>query len=86
MRLGRGFRRWRLGDIGEAEVVVAGVGAQPGEGLGQADSGAFGDHALGLLDHHPAGQGGGQLLVQPLGLGAGTVLGDGQGGEVGRRG
>ena len=30
----------------------------------------LGDHALGLLDHHPAGQGGGQLLVQALGPGA----------------
>ena len=58
-----------LGDVGEAEVVVAGVGPQPGEGLGQVDAGAFGDHAFGLLDHHAAGQGGGQLLVQALGLG-----------------
>src|SRR6266516_7206216 len=56
------------GDIGEAEVVVAGVGPQPGEGLGQVEAGAFGDHAFGLLDHHPAGQRGGQLLVQELGL------------------
>ena len=30
-----------LGDIGEAQVVVAGVGAQPGEGLGQINAGAF---------------------------------------------
>jgi hypothetical protein len=30
-----------LGDIGEAEVVVAGVGPQPGESLGQIDVGAF---------------------------------------------
>jgi hypothetical protein len=29
------------GDVGEAEVVVAGVGPQPGEGLGQLDLGAF---------------------------------------------
>ena len=47
---------------------------------------AFGDHALGLLNHHPAGQRGGQLLVQALGLGAGTMLGDGQGGQVGQVG
>ena len=44
-----------LGDIGEAQVVVAGVGPQPGESLGQIDVGAFGDHTFSLLDHHPAG-------------------------------
>src|SRR5436190_1725913 len=71
-----------LGDVGEAQVVVAGVGPQPGEGLGQIDAGAFGDHAFGLLDHHPAGQGAGELLVQALGLGAGAMLHDGQGGKV----
>src|SRR4249919_2082769 len=30
-----------FGDIGEAEVAVAGVAPQPGEGLGQIDAGAF---------------------------------------------
>ena len=64
-------------------LLVAGVGPQPGEGLGQVDAGAFGDHALGLLDHHAAGQGAGELLVQALGLGAGTMLHDAEGGEVG---
>jgi hypothetical protein len=29
------------GDVGEAKVAVAGVGPQPGEGLGQIDAGAF---------------------------------------------
>src|SRR5436190_8179719 len=62
-----------LGDVGEAEVVVAGIGPQPGEGLVQMDAGAFGDHALGLLDHHAAGQGARELLVQALGLGGGTT-------------
>jgi hypothetical protein len=71
------------GDIGEVAVVVAGVGAQPGEGLGQAGADTFGDDPLGLLDHHPAGQRGRQLLVQALGLGAGAMLGDGQGGPIG---
>ena len=71
-----------LGDVGEAQVAVAGVAPQPGEGLGQADVGAFGDHALGLLDHHAAGQGTGELLVQALGLGAGVTLNDADGGEV----
>jgi hypothetical protein len=40
------------------------------------------DHALGLLDHHAAGQGGGELLVQALGFGGGTALHDADGGEV----
>src|SRR5438552_3327819 len=30
-----------LGDVGEADVVVAGVGTQPGEGLVQMEAGAF---------------------------------------------
>ena len=30
-----------LGDVGEAEVVVAGIGPQPGEGLVQMEAGAF---------------------------------------------
>ena len=30
-----------FGDIGEAEVAVAGVAPQPGEGLGQVDAGAL---------------------------------------------
>ena len=55
-------------------LLVAGVGPQPGEGLGQVDAGALGDHALGLLDHDAAGQGTGELLVQALGLGAGAML------------
>src|SRR5437773_8172465 len=70
------------GDIGEAKVVAAGVGPQPGESLGQIDLSALGDHAFGLLDHHAAGQGAGQLLVQALGLGAGAMLHDAQGREV----
>src|SRR2546429_355410 len=45
-----------LGHVGEAEVVVAGVAPQPGEGLIQTNSSAFADHALGLLDHHAAGR------------------------------
>jgi hypothetical protein len=63
-----------LGDIGESEFAIAGVGPQPGESLIKVDAGALGEHALGLLDHHPAGQGSGQLLVQALGPGAGTML------------
>src|SRR6266480_7544696 len=70
------------GDVGEAEVVVARVGPQPGEGLGHVDPGAFGDHALGLLDYHPAGQGSGQLLVQALGFGGRTMLDDAESGQV----
>ena len=54
--------------------MVAGVGPQPGESLGQIDVGAFGDHAFGLLDHHAAGQGGGELLVQVLGFSAGAMV------------
>src|SRR4029077_20054997 len=72
-----------LGDIGEAAVVVAGVGPQPGEGLGQVDVGAFGDHAFGLLDHHAAVQGAGQLLVQAVRLDTGPMLDDAEGGQVG---
>jgi hypothetical protein len=30
-----------LGDVGESEVVVAGIGPQPGEGLVQMEAGAF---------------------------------------------
>ena len=73
------------GDIGEAQVVAAGVSPQPGESLGQIDVSAFADHAFGLLDHHPAGQGAGKLLVQALGLGAGAMLHDGQGRQGRRR-
>ena len=40
---------------------------QPGESLGKVYARALCDHAFGLLDHHAAGQGGGELLVQALG-------------------
>ena len=63
-------------------LLLRGVGPQPGERLGQIDVGALADHAFGLLDHHPAGQGAGELLVQALGLGAGAMLHDAEGGKV----
>ena len=58
-----GFR-----NVGEAEVMVAGVAPQPGESLGKVYARALCDHAFGLLDHHAASQGGGKLLVQALSL------------------
>jgi hypothetical protein len=62
------------GDVGEAEVAVTDVAPQPGGSLGKVYVRALRDHALGLLDHHAAGQGGGELLVQALGFGGGTML------------
>ena len=57
-----------LGHLGEAAVVVASVGPQPGEGFSEPGAGPFGDHAFGLFDHYAAGQGIGELLVQALSL------------------
>src|SRR5271165_7399914 len=73
------------GHLGEAAVVVPGIGPQPGEGLGEAGAGAFGDYAFGLFDHYAAGQGVRELLVQALGLGAGTMLHDAESGQIGER-
>lgn len=53
------------------------------ECLGHVDAGAFEDHAFGLLDQDAAGQGLGELLVDELGLGGGTVLNDADSGQVG---
>ena len=72
-----------VGDVDQPEVVVAGVVAQRGEGLFHVEAGAFGDHALGLLDDDAAVEGVVELLVDDLGLERGAVLEDGDGGDVG---
>ena len=53
-----------VGDVGEAQVVVAGVASEAVERVVDGDAAAFGDHALGLLDDDAARQGGGELGVE----------------------
>jgi Lipopolysaccharide assembly protein A domain len=71
------------GDVGEAQVVVAGVAAEPAEGLVDGELTALGDPALGLLDHDSARQRCGELGVDLVCFHGGAVLQDGDGGDVG---
>jgi len=74
-----------LGDRPVGGGCGCGRSAATGEGLAQIDASALRDHALGLLNYHPAGQGTRQLLVQALGLGRGTPLHDAESGQIGER-
>jgi len=69
------------GDVGEAEVAVADVAPQPGESLGKVYVRAL--RSRSWPARSPRGWSGrGELLVQALGFGGGTVLHDADGGEV----
>lgn len=41
------------GEVAESHSVSAGVGPEPGEDVGDAESGAFGEHTEGLFDADP---------------------------------
>lgn len=58
----------RSGNLDQANVVVAGVLAHPGEGLLHSDAGPFGEHALGLLDCHAVCGRGVELLNHAVGV------------------
>ena len=53
-----------LGQLGQAQVPVPGVGPQQGECLVHVQAEPLGELALGLLDDHPAVQGALQLFVR----------------------
>src|SRR3954465_15189911 len=73
----------RLGNVDKAEVAAAGVAAQPGERLLHVEVGPFSEHSLRLLDDDAGVQGLAELVVEHLGLDRGTMLQDGDGGDVG---
>ena len=60
---GNGARYHGFSDVGEAAVVVSGVGSQVGECFVHVDVPAFGDHAFGLFDHDSASEGALQLVL-----------------------
>src|SRR5882724_9216337 len=62
------------GDVGEEEVVVAGVVAEAGEGFFHGQGGPFGEDAFGLFDDDAAVEGAGELFVDDLGFAGGAVL------------
>lgn len=71
-----------MSDISETEVVVSGVGPQPGECLRDVHAGSFGDQTFGLLDDDPACQGIGELLAEVLRFDRDSVLHDAHAGQV----
>jgi hypothetical protein len=66
-----------LSNVDEEQIVVAGVVAQPREGGVHVEVSAFGEHALGLLDHDAAVQGVVELIEHDVVLDGGAVLEDG---------
>jgi hypothetical protein len=71
-----------VGDVGQPQVVAAGMTAQRGERRRHVEALALGHHALGLLDHDPAVEGVGELLGEDLRPDRGSVLEDGDGGDI----
>jgi hypothetical protein len=73
------------GEIGESQLTGAGVAAQVGEGVVDRDLPAFGQDALGLFDDDAGGQdgqGGLELDAFEVALFQGSLLQDGDGGDV----
>ena len=73
-----------VGEVDEAEVVVAGVVAQRQERLVHVETRPLGHHPLGLLDDDAAVEGVLELLVHDLGLADDPMVQDGDGGDVGQ--
>jgi hypothetical protein len=88
---GAGDRAWRgrgavghvAGDVGEPTIVVAGVDALRGEGVLHVEPFPFSDHSRGLRDDDAGVEGVVELRVEDLGLEGGTLLENGDGGNVG---
>ena len=72
-----------LGEIGQAQIVGAGVVPQAPECLIHVGVASLGDLAFGLFDYDSAVEGAAQLAVEGLGVVDDPVLQDGDGGDVG---
>jgi hypothetical protein len=72
------------GEVAEQHSFVAGVGSEQGEGAGDVESGASGEHADGLFDDDPIVQCGLELLGEVLAAAVSAFVQDADGGDVGQ--